>query len=130
MSDRISLKIPAKPDYLVTARLTVSSIASRMGFDVNDIEDIKTATAESCLLIMQSGEFNTFTIAVYIDIDENRLSVEIIGEEKSSSIKQLDEEGNLGQYLIEALSDNVNFEYTDNVIDKITFVKQMKVLGS
>lgn len=130
MSDRISLKIPAKPDYLVTARLTVSSIASRMGFDVNDIEDIKTATAESCLLIMQSGEFNTFNIAVYIDVDENKLSVEIIGEEKSISIKQLDEEGNLGQYLIEALSDDVNFEYTDNVIDKITFVKQMKVLGS
>jgi serine/threonine-protein kinase RsbW len=130
MIDRISLKIPAKPDYLITARLTVASIASRMGFDVNDIEDIKTATAESCLLIMQSGEFNTFNIMVHIDVDKNKLSVEITGEKKNRNKKQFSEEGSLGQYLIEALSDEVDFVYSDDVIDKITFIKQMKVSGS
>ncbi|MGV3487465.1 MAG: anti-sigma B factor RsbW, partial [Tuberibacillus sp.] len=42
-SDTINLTIPAKPDYIGVVRLTISGIASRMGFLYDDIEDIKVA---------------------------------------------------------------------------------------
>lgn len=44
--DKVKLSLPLKPEYAGTARLTVSGIASRMGFDFEDVEDIKVAVSE------------------------------------------------------------------------------------
>jgi len=44
--DTISMLIPLKAEYVSIARLTVSGIASRMGFDIDTIEDIKVALSE------------------------------------------------------------------------------------
>lgn len=44
--DTISMMIPLKAEYVSIARLTVSGIASRMGFDIDTIEDIKIALSE------------------------------------------------------------------------------------
>ena len=48
MMDYIEIKIPAKPDYLGVIRLTLSGIASRMGYTYEVIEDIKIALSEAC----------------------------------------------------------------------------------
>lgn len=45
-SDTVSVLIPIKPEYVSIARLTVSGIASRAGFDIDTIEDIKVAISE------------------------------------------------------------------------------------
>jgi len=45
--DYIEMKIPAKPDYVGVIRLTLSGIASRMGFTYEEIEDIKIAISEA-----------------------------------------------------------------------------------
>ncbi len=44
--DTISMLIPLKAEYVSIARLTASGIASRMGFDIDTIEDIKVALSE------------------------------------------------------------------------------------
>ncbi len=44
--DTISIIIPLKAEYVSIARLTASGIASRMGFDIDTIEDIKVALSE------------------------------------------------------------------------------------
>ena len=44
--DTITMLIPLKAEYVSIARLTVSGIASRMGFDIDTIEDIKVALSE------------------------------------------------------------------------------------
>lgn len=46
--DYIEMKIPAKPEYVGVIRLTLSGIASRMGFSYEEIEDIKIAVSEAC----------------------------------------------------------------------------------
>ena len=40
-NDIIILTVPAKPEYVMVARLTSAAFASRLGFDIDQIEDIK-----------------------------------------------------------------------------------------
>ncbi len=45
--DYIEMKIPAKREYVGVIRLTLSGIASRMGFTYELIEDLKIAASEA-----------------------------------------------------------------------------------
>lgn len=46
--DVIQIRLPQKADYMGFIRLSVSGIASKMGFDIDTIEDIKVAVSEVC----------------------------------------------------------------------------------
>jgi len=46
--DEIIMQLPKKADYVSLVRLTASGIASRTGFDIDAIEDIKVAISEVC----------------------------------------------------------------------------------
>ena len=48
------LVIPLKAEYVSVARLTVSGVANRAGFDFDSIEDIKVALAEVCNRLIRS----------------------------------------------------------------------------
>jgi serine/threonine-protein kinase RsbW len=50
----IKLSFPVNAAYVSSARLTASSIANRMEFDIDEIEDIKTAVSEACTYIIKS----------------------------------------------------------------------------
>lgn len=64
--DIVEMKIPAKPDYVAIARLTLSGIANRMGFSYDDIEDMKIAISEACTNAVQHAykeEIGEITVA-------------------------------------------------------------------
>lgn len=44
--DTISLSIPASPEYLRVVRLVAAGLASRLGFTVDEIEDLRIAVDE------------------------------------------------------------------------------------
>ncbi|NLN64746.1 MAG: anti-sigma regulatory factor [Clostridiaceae bacterium] len=60
--DEIKIHLPQKADYVSLIRLSVSGIASKLGFDIDTIEDIKVAVSEVCNRIISikpdDGEFN------------------------------------------------------------------------
>jgi len=45
--DYIEIRVPAKPQFVSVIRLTVSGLASRIGFNYDDIEDLKIAASEA-----------------------------------------------------------------------------------
>jgi serine/threonine-protein kinase RsbW len=125
MSDKISLVIPAKPDYFLTARLTASSVASRMGFDVNDVEDIKTAVAESLLMIVNQEKSSEIKIEI---LNESKaISIEVAGVEGSApKVEIKPEDTSLSKYLIEALADESYFQQEGDAYLSIRFIKNMQ----
>ena len=124
MRDSITLSIPAKPDYLVTARLTASSVASRMGFDLNDIEDIKTAVAE-CLLIVMAAQKSKEIVMTLIN-DDGSLVIEVEGVAGKAPESEYEKgDGSLSRYLIEALADEAQFDEDEPSAGKIRFVKNL-----
>lgn len=51
--ERIELDLPADDDTLVVVRLTVGAVATRAGFDVDDVEDLQLAAAELCASVVR-----------------------------------------------------------------------------
>ena len=122
--DYIEMKIPAKPEYVGIIRLTLSGIASRMGYSYDEIEDLKIATSEACTNAVQYAYHKNKAgeITVGYGLYHDRLEVMVADSGKSFNFEQMKEEigpystdqkiehlseGGLGLFLIEALMDEV-----------------------
>lgn len=46
--EKITLRLPAKSDYLDLIRLTLYGVATKVGFTYEEIEDMKVAVSEAC----------------------------------------------------------------------------------
>ncbi|TDL30505.1 anti-sigma B factor RsbW [Jeotgalibacillus sp. S-D1] len=130
--DYIEMKIPAKAQYVGVMRLTISGIASRMGFSYDDIEDLKIASSEAITNAVQhayreddNGEV-VVGFALYRDklevivadhgssFDFMKIKEEVGPYDESSSVDML-REGGLGLYLIESLMDEVKIHHKEGV---------------
>lgn len=47
--------MPARPDLLRVARLTAAGLANRVGFNVDEVEDVKIALDELCFSVLGNG---------------------------------------------------------------------------
>lgn len=50
--DEVRLAVPAQPGYAQVARLTVTAVATRIGFSYDEIEDLRIAVGEICSLLV------------------------------------------------------------------------------
>jgi serine/threonine-protein kinase RsbW len=55
-NDLVELSIPVRADLVVLARLTAATVASRAGFGVEEIEDLRLAVEELCLSLVEGDE--------------------------------------------------------------------------
>jgi serine/threonine-protein kinase RsbW len=107
--DRIALVLPYKADYVSVARLTASGIASRIGFDIETIEDIKVAVSEVCSRIINAAAGLEGNYEVLFDVSEAGLDITFTSSiEKIRCIFKEDEDG-LGLALINAFMDKVEY---------------------
>ena len=119
-ASRIELKIPSRPEFIVVARLTVAAVATRMGFDYDDIEDLKVATGEAVTNAIQHGQSaeSAENIAIICHVEPHALVIEVrdtgSGFDPELRRQVLEEgelqEGGLGLLLIESLMDDVQFK--------------------
>ena len=56
VGDRVELRFPARGDLVVLARLVTSAISSRAGFDIEELEDLRLAVGELCLLALEGSD--------------------------------------------------------------------------
>ncbi len=56
--DEARLILPARPEFVSVARLALAGLATRLGFDYDEVEDIRIAVAEAMTLLLgdQAGE--------------------------------------------------------------------------
>ena len=64
MADTVKMQFPAKREYLKAIRLAVAGIACNSAYDVDEIEDLKTCVAESCILFLCRQKSETLEIVV------------------------------------------------------------------
>lgn len=146
--DFIEMKVPAKAEYVGVIRLSISGIASRMGFTYDEIEDLKVAISEAATNVVshayenrEKGEL-TLGFGVY----EDRLEMMVSDQGESFNFEEVknrigplhanDEmeavsnmrEGGYGLFLINALMDKVEINTEYGVIVLMTkFLNESEV---
>ncbi|MDR2156182.1 MAG: ATP-binding protein [Clostridiales Family XIII bacterium] len=135
MSDTLKLMVPGKPEYVGTVRLAVSSLANKVGFDIEAIEDIKVAVSEACSNIVCHSDMDSDRpYRVVCEMCDDR--IEIVVEDEGIGFDtdryeepapgQMQERG-LGVFIIRALMDEVN------VLSEVgsgTRIKMVKYIAS
>lgn len=131
MADKIKFNIPGKPEYLTMVRLAIGSVADTMGFDIEEIEDIKTAVSEACKNVSCHG-LDGFAeeYSVECEADEGYLEIRVTDNSDGQVLERLAKpcqtcpsEGNLAIFVIQSLMNEV--EILDGTQGKKT-IKMVK----
>jgi len=138
--DFIEMKVPAKPEYVGVIRLTISGIASRMGFAYEEIEDMKIAISEAVTNVVKHAYENEDVGEMILGIGVYDKKIEIMVSDQgesfnfsevknrigpmnvTSEMKPVTQmrEGGFGLYLINALMDKVEFNNDYGVVVLMT----------
>lgn len=119
--DIIKLTIPAKAQYLLTARLASSSIGVRINMTIGDVDDLKTAVAESCILVISGGIYKD--ISIEYAIEDNVAKCEVKGINKRSEQLEPSESTDLSKYILKATTSELEIHKVDDLVDYVKFTK-------
>lgn len=113
----VELRVPSRPEWVALARLAAATVANRVRFSIEEIEDVKLAIAEACTAVIQHephGEFVQLTCEALGD--GLRIRVRDSGRQGVYSVDaqrmNLDEAriAGLGIFLIRTLMDEVSYD--------------------
>ncbi len=110
-TDQIILAIPAMPQYIRLARVTASGLATRLGFGIDDIEDLRLAVDEACFCVMGTGIAH-HELALIYKIDEKSLSVD--GKVTSENAIEPPPTHEMTHLILDALVDEHTIEHHGN----------------
>lgn len=120
--DHINLSLPVNAAYVSAARLTASSVANRMGFDIDEIEDIKAAVSEACTYTIKKLSVNNdenFSIVFYLKPDVLEISIETKAE-----LEMETQEEEMSLIMIKALMDEMEVDCQDDGFISIKMIKK------
>lgn len=137
----VQMTFPAVPELVSTIRLSVSSMASRIAFNVEDIEDIKIAVSEACTNVIQhayseSTPQSDKTIQLNIELTSEKISITIQDQGKgfdtailgTRSQKESSEDTlglGLGLAFVQNLMDHSDIQSEENKGTTISMVKSL-----
>lgn len=129
MTDKISMTIPNQAQYVSIARLTATVIANTLGFDIDEIEDIKVAIGEACNNAVMHGNKSS-NITLDFQIHEGRFFVEITDdgegfdfEEYAEPVLEEYKGRGLGLFIIKTLMDEMIIDSGMGNGTRITLIK-------
>lgn len=107
----VALQIPSRPEYVTTLRLVTASIAQKMHFDIEAIDDLRVCVSEAVNYLLPSNE----EILIRFEEKEDRLVIEII-----ATIEETKDEGyTLHHQIMETLLDDVEVEAGHLLLTKV-----------
>lgn len=109
--DEVILRIPASPAYVQVVRLTAASLASRLGFSIDDIEDLKIGVDElSAYMTGAQGRDGTLEITFRIAGDR----IEIDGTGRFvPGVKVRTELTDFSKQILETVVDDASLSQAD-----------------
>lgn len=134
--DFIEMRFPAKAEYVGVIRLSVSGIASRMGFSYEDIEDLKISMSEAVSNVVSHAYNDEGEVTIGFGVYDDRLEVMVADRGGSFDLQEIKDdigpydkktetigdlrEGGFGLFLIKSLMDKVEINNKYGVIVLMT----------
>ena len=107
----IQLSLPLNAAYVSAARLTASSIANRMGFSTDEIEDIKAAVSEACTFVIKKAPIDSVeNFLIQFHMRSELMTIHI---QTNGTLRQDADEMSL--IMIKALMDQFDFKTENNI---------------
>jgi len=130
--ESINIEISSNPKFVSIVRLTASGIANKMGFSIEDIDDIKVSLSEACTNVIKHTKAEKMTIS--FNLFEDRLEILVNDNGKGYDYKTLEKprvnnlkESGMGIFIIESLMDEVFINSNDNQGTTINMIKYLGV---
>jgi serine/threonine-protein kinase RsbW len=117
--DRIELTFPARGDLIVLARLVTSAISARAGFDIEELEDLRLAVGELCLLTLQGHDSRYGDLRLELSVLDDAIGVQCTLEHAApggETQPDEDESAFLSQQILDALVDEHGRESLDGSV--------------
>jgi serine/threonine-protein kinase RsbW len=109
--EAVRLSLPASPDYVRIVRLAASGIATNLGFDVDELDDLRVAVGELVNLTLEVCRPETLDVT--FTIDGNELRVEGSAPAADGRVVELD---SLTRQILDAFLDTYTIEITDGIV--------------
>ena len=129
--DLISMNMSVNPDFVSVIRLTLSGVASRIGFSLDDIEDMKVCVSEACTNAIKHSKKDEFQVKFYVYPD--RLTIEVLDDGIGYDVDSLaspdlknPKTSGLGIFIIKPLMDEVEIK---SCVKCGTIIKMTKLVG-
>lgn len=108
MSETVRIIIPSRAEHLLVVRLAASGICSRLGMAIDQMEDVKSAVAEACLILINNpAGFERLNIAFeYSD----QLCVTVTGEGHGMENNAEEIDPDFSLVLLEALTEKTEVQ--------------------
>lgn len=104
--EKVLMKIPSKPQYLQVLRLTTASLANRMGFDIDAIEDLKVLISEVVTYALPIND----ELEIIFEMEEERITIKVVADKVSYSDEKLEQEMKMKKQILSSLADDILFE--------------------
>jgi len=125
--DVIQITLPANPDYIVALKLAVSAVAERMGFNMDDIQDIKEVSAEGCNMLFPC---EPESLNISITIQEDVLDMDIRAKSNKESVQKSDRksayrlEDEICESFLKMLTDECSFTRRGDTVTGVHFKRK------
>jgi anti-sigma regulatory factor (Ser/Thr protein kinase) len=113
-SRTVSLTIPAKPDYVVLARLALSAVCRIAPLELEAAQDLKLAITEAATFLMGGDrrsaardDDSDAQMSFSFDLTDDEIVVRVTGDERTAFSE---EERELSRAIIDATADSCEYE--------------------
>jgi anti-sigma regulatory factor (Ser/Thr protein kinase) len=117
--DRVLLTFPARGDLIVLARLVSSAVSARAGFDIEELEDLRLAVGELCLLTLQGSDAQHGNLCLEMAVRGDAIEVTSTHEGAAageSTDPEAEESARLSEQILDALVDEHGRERHDGLV--------------
>lgn len=113
MSPDIAVSVPARPEFVHVLRSVVASVAARLDFPYDAIEELRIAVDEACSQLLATGGGRASTLRLRITPSTD--GVELVASSDAVRVPwpPANAERTLAWQVIEALADRAAFEQHD-----------------
>jgi serine/threonine-protein kinase RsbW len=112
--DRLTISIPASPQYIGVVRLVAAGIASRLDFTIDDIEDLKIAVDELASYVTGTNGRDGRLEIEFLVHAEDGLEIRGVGR-LAPGQKVRTELTEFSQQILETVVDGASLQQTDGV---------------
>jgi serine/threonine-protein kinase RsbW len=119
IGERFELTFPARGDLIVLARLVTSAVSAHAGFDIEELEDMRLAVGELCLLTLQGCDDGSGDLRLELIVHDGAIGIQctLAGAAATDGPGAVgDETAQLSEQILDALVDEHGREKQDGSV--------------